>query len=455
MKKTLLFLTLLATSAVTNAQWTKQYTGFTADSRGVQDIQIVDASTVWALGYDGSGAAANIQQYTRTTNGGAFWSAGNVNIGDTSLQLTNLSAVSSTVAWVGGVNPDNGGGGVWKTTNGGLSWTKQNATAYSTTGTLSSFFNVVHFFDANNGVTQGDPIGTGNGSFEVYTTTNGGTSWTAVAPANIPAPTSGEYGYNGGNVAAGTSFWFVTNKGKIYRTTNMGTSWTKLNTPITDFSGTNVGGSIYFSDNNNGILLARTGPVATASYTLYKTTDGGTTWGTGTPYTQPYRSVAYIKGTTTLVGNGTAGTTYSSAYSVDNGTTWTVIDSGSDPTLYQRTSIAFLNPTTGWAGGFVDGTAGTGGIYKYTGAALSIGDIAANNTKFKAYPNPANNELNISGLAINEVAIYDLLGKQVLNQKFAAQDQATLNVSSLQTGMYVLTATNENGAKETIKFAKQ
>lgn len=447
MKKTLLLAVAFALNYSANAQWTAQNTNFTADSRGVEDIKIVDANTVWALGYDGSSTTpANVQEFTKTTNGGTTWTTGTVNVSNTGLTLTNISAASSTVAWVGAVDAANGGGGVWKTSDGGATWTKQNTSAYSTTGSLASYFNVVHFFDANNGLTQGDPIGTGVGEFEVYRTTNGGTSWTAVPAASLPNPATGEYGYNGGNVGAGNSFWFVTNKGKLYRTTDQGITWTKLNTPITDFSATNVGGQIFFSDNNNGILLARTGNTTTGTYTLYKTSDGGTTWGTGTPYTQPYRSLAYVPGTSILVGTGLNGTTYSSAKSQDNGTTWTPIDTGT-----QRTSVSFLNATTGWAGGFTSD--GTGGIFKYTGASLGTNDIALDSS-FKIFPNPANGELNLSGSAISEIAIYNLLGRQVLNQKFATQDQVSLNVSGLETGMYLLTATNETGASQTIKFVK-
>lgn len=450
MKKTLLFLSLFAAAGM-NAQWTDQDTNFPEASRGVQNIEIINANVVWALGYDGTTANANVQEFTRTINGGANWIQGNIEIFDSNLTITNLSAVSATTAFAGAVDADNGGGGVYKTIDGGETWTNSNPTGYTTgqPATLTSYFNVVHFFDANNGLTQGDPIGSGFGEFEVYRTTNGGTTWTLVPGSALPDPASGEYGYNGGNVAAGNSFWFVTNKGKLYRTTDMGATWTKLNTPITDFSATTVGGQIFFSDNNNGILIARSGPQATATYTLYKTTDGGTTWGAGASYTAPYRNVAYIKGTTVLVGTGTAGTVQSTAYSTDNGTTWTQIDSGT-----QRTSIAFLDGSTGWAGGFTDGVTGLGGIYKYSGAALGIEDIASNKT-FKVYPNPANNQLNLSGASINEVAVYDLLGKQVLTQKFSAQDQVSLNVSGLETGMYVLTATNDSGAKETVKFAKQ
>lgn len=449
MKKTLLFLSLFAAAGM-NAQWVQQDTNFPGASVGAKDIMIVDANTVWALAYDGTSANLPMQDFTRTADGGNTWITGIVDVSDADLTITNISPINAMTAWAGATHPEDGFGGAYKTIDGGQTWSNANPTGYTSTG---SYFNVVHFFDANNGVTQGDPIGTGFGEFEVYRTTDGGVNWITVPAAALPDPLSGEYGYNGGNVAAGNSFWFVTNKGKLYRTTDMGVTWTKLNTPITDFSATAVGGQIYFSDNNNGILIARTGPVATATYTLYKTSNGGTSWDSGASYTVPYRSVAYIKGTTVLVGTGFTGSgasrVDSSAYSLDNGTTWTQIETGD-----QKTEIAFFNGTTGWAGGFTDGVSGLGGIFKYTGAALGIEDIASNKT-FKVYPNPANNQLNLSGASINEVAVYDLLGKQVLTQKFSAQDQVSLNVSGLETGMYVLTATNDSGAKETVKFAKQ
>ncbi|TPD65558.1 T9SS type A sorting domain-containing protein [Flavobacterium microcysteis] len=448
MKQKLLLMALLAASWTMQSQWATQNTGFTAASRGLDEIHIVDANTVWAKGYDGSATGANVQIFTKTTNGGTTWTTGTINVGSATLEITNLMPINATTAWAGAVHPTNGLGGVWKTTNGGTSWTKQNTGAYSTIG--SSFFNVVHFFDENNGVTEGDPVA---GEFEVYTTSNGGTTWTAVPAASLPNPESDEYGYNGGNVAAGNSFWFVTNKGKLYRTTDMGATWTKLDTPITDFSATAVGGQIFFSDNNNGILLARSttgsGSSAVNTYTLYKTSNGGTSWDSGASYTSNYTNLNYIKGTNVLVGTGTDGDNFFTGYSNNNGTSWTQIDSG-----VQRVSIAFLNGTTGWASGFTTGATPTEGIYKYTGSALGIEDIASGKT-FKAYPNPANNQLNLSGASINEVAIYDLLGKQILNQKFSSQDQVSLNVSGLETGMYVLTATNDSGAKETIKFAKQ
>jgi len=447
MKKTLLLSALLAVTGVANAQfWVEQDSFLPLESEGIKSIQIIDANTVWALGYDGSSSTpAPFQDFTRTTDGGTNWNAGTVPTGDPDLGTTNLVAINATTAWVGAV-ASAGGGGVWKTTNGGSVWVKQNPTAYVN---ANSFFNVVHFFDANVGLTQGDPI---NGSYEIYRTTNGGTSWTLVTGTPPPA-NSTEYGYNGGNVAAGTSFWFVTNQGFIYRTTDQGVTWTKHTTPITDFGAATASGSLVMSDNNNGIIIGTTGGVST----LYKTSNGGTTWTTGTTYTVPYRNVSYIKGTTILVGTGQTGTgatsVFASGYSFDNGTTWTQIESTTGAAGQQKTDIEFLNPTTGWAGGFTDASL-AGGIYKYVGPALSVSDVIANSVKLVAYPNPATNVINVKGASINKIVAYDLLGKEVLSQEFSSQDEVSINVSSLKTGMYIMNVYNDNGAAQTMKFTK-
>lgn len=436
MKKKLLYLFLFF-SVIGNSQWTSQSTGFSATSTGVEDINIVDENTVWALGYDGSSTTpANYQLFTKTSDGGSSWISGSINIGNAALELTNISPVSSTTAWVGAVSPTNGMGGVWKTSNGGTTWVQQNAAAYTN---ANSFFNVVHFFDANIGITQGDPITATD--FEIYRTTNGGTTWTAVPAASLPNIITGEYGYNGGNVAAGNSFWFVTNMGKLYRTTDMGVTWTKLNTPITDFAGTNVGGSIYFSDNNTGILLGRSGSGVSATYTMYTTTNGGTTWSSGVSYTHPYRSLCFIPGTTILVGtasdNDTA--TYSSAYSNDFGATWVNIDSG-----VQRTGVKFLNGTTGWAGGFTTSVI-SNGIYKYTGQSLRTDSFLA--SKFSVYPNPVNDVISINSdnVAFENISLTDINGRIIKETTTNSVMNYNFNISDLNSGIYFLKIKTSEG----------
>lgn len=437
-KLLLLFITL--TSFASFGQWTTQNTGFSAVSRGIESIDVVDANTVWALAFDGSGAGANVQEFTRTTNGGTTWTPGIINVGNTTLRISNISAVDANTAWVGAFDNANGLGGTWKTTNGGTTWTQQNATAYTTSG--ASWFNFVHFFDANNGVTMGDP---GPGvDFEIYLTSDGGVSWTTANAITLPNPLSGEYGYNGGYTVAGNTLWFVTNKGRIYKTTNMGANWTVSQSPITDFGSATVSGKIYFSDNNNGILLSN---AATGNF--YTTTNGGSTWSSASTFTGSHKLLSYIPGTSTLVGTSAAaplGSSYSS-----NGTTWTNIDPTS---TIQRGVNAFFDGTTGWCGGY-NTSSTVGGIFKYTGPALA-NDSFEKVASFEISPNPAKDFIGITNnnnVLLTDVTISDLNGRTVKSLKVENLSEVQINVSDLNSGIYFMNITSDEG-KSVKKFIK-
>ncbi len=450
MKKSLLLSAALMFSGIMTAQWTAQATGFADASRGINEIRIVDANTVWGLAYDGSGAAATVQEFTRTTDGGTTWTPGLIDVGDTTLEINNISPVNATTAWVSAILGANGGGVIFKTTDGGATWNQQNPNGYTSIAG-GSFLNWVHFFDANNGLSTGDPI---NNEFEVYKTTDGGDTWTLVPAGNLPNPSTGEWGYNGGNVAAGNSFWFVTNKGKIYRTTDMGATWTKLNGPtgLSDFGGTAINGRLSFSDNLNGCIVGTLDSSATTKF--WTTSNGGLTWSTGVTYTGGYNKLlAYVPGTNTIVACGqsaTAPAVPGSAFSSDNGATWTQLDTGA-----QRGVVSFLDATTGWCGGFsTDAT--TDGIFKYTGPALGTTVFNTTKNQIVASPNPTNGMVKLVAATstINDVAVFDLLGKQVLTVKYNALNEVNVDLSNLQTGAYLLKATNAAGSTDTIKIMK-
>lgn len=59
---------------------------------------------------------------------------------------------------------------------------------------------------------------------------------------------------------------------------------------------------------------------------------------------------------------------------------------------------------------------------------------------FVIYPNPAHNDLTISSndAPINSVAIYNVLGQQVLQFEFAASPSEEINISSLDSGVYIV-----------------
>lgn len=74
----------------------------------------------------------------------------------------------------------------------------------------------------------------------------------------------------------------------------------------------------------------------------------------------------------------------------------------------------------------------------FSGDPLSIGDQDKN--QFVIYPNPAQNFINITSPLAGEknVAIYDVLGKQVLN---ANVTDGSLNISQLNSGVYIVQIT--------------
>lgn len=334
-------------SLVPYGNWIVQNSGFSTASRGINWISIVDANTVWATAYDGSGGAANIQEFTKTTDGGNTWTAGNINVGNTGLGISMIHALDANTAWLVAY-PNAGGqtGGIWKTTNGGSNWTRQNTATYND---AASFTNVVYFWDANTGFCQGDPIGSGNGEFELYTTTNGGTTWNLVPGANIPAPLAGEYGYTRQIEVVGNVVWFTTNKGRVYHSTDKGLNWSVYQSPLTDFGGTGQSGNLSFKDGSTGLIIDDAGVV-------YESTNSGSTWNTVTTTgTVLTNGLCYIEGTNTVFSTGTG-----SSYSQDGGVTWNIIDTD------QHLFVEFTNLSIGWSGWFNNATTpNTEGMWKW------------------------------------------------------------------------------------------
>lgn len=451
MKKSLLFLSLIASISAANAQWTEQATGFFDAFRGLNQIQIVNSNVVWALAYDGSGGGANVQECTVTTDGGNLWTPNTIEMGNANLEINNISAVDGTTAWVSALVPTAGHGVIYKTTNGGANWTQQLSTGFQAS---ASFLNGVYFFDANVGVAYGDPIGTGLGEFEVYRTTNGGANWTQVAASALPNPLSGEYGYNNTPVAVGNTLWFTTSKGRLYRTTDAGVTWTVAQAPLADFGGVDTvgtSGNVHFNNPGNtanGFLLRAVG-TTTPVYTYWTTVDGGTTWiggASGSAFTGTRYILNYIPGTTAIVATSQETGLSGTSISTNNGATWTNVESAE-----QRGAAAFLNASTGWCAGFSTDNI-TGGVYKLNTALANI-DIQPT-AKFKVYPNPATNVVTIStpDSETAKLAVTDLSGKVVMTKSLSGIEN-TVDISNLSTGAYFFEVSSNNN-KEVIKILK-
>ena len=351
MKRIFTLIALVAISFISMAQWLPQASGFTEASRGIKFMHAVSDQIVWATAYDGSGTAAEIAEFTKTTNGGDLWTAGVVN-NATGLEPAMICAIDANTAYIplyrsSGSLPQ----GIYVTTDGGATWNKQ-ATALFTNA--ASFPNVVHFFDANNGFCQGDPI---NGDFELYTTSDGGTTWTAVDGANIPAPVSGEWGVVGYYSAVGDHIWFGTNKGRVYRSADKGLTWEVSATTLT-----NKFVDVEFRNEMHGIAMDKSSGTTGA---MSETFDGGVTWAavttTGTVLTNDF---AYVPGTpNTWVCTGAATGLTGIAYSFDGAHTWSFFP---DTEGTQFLATDWIDNMTGWCGAFNESNT-VGGMYKFNG----------------------------------------------------------------------------------------
>ena len=87
----------------------------------------------------------------------------------------------------------------------------------------------------------------------------------------------------------------------------------------------------------------------------------------------------------------------------------------------------------------------------FAAGALSTDDF--NNENFHVFPNPVVNNLNIESVeAINNVTVYDVLGKAVLTASPGVASPS-IDMSSLTTGVYLVNIATENSSK-TIKVLK-
>ncbi len=356
MKRTLLVLAIIAFSGLTFGQhWITQGLGWSTTSRGVMNVFATSSTVAWAGGYDGSGGSAACQDVAVTTDGGTTWTP-HVISGASGLSVSMITAIDENTAWaamykVSGSNLQ----GVYKTTDGGATWARQGTSSMYTAS--ASFPDCLYFFDANNGCAIGDPI---SGKFEIYTTGDGGTTWTVVDPTTLPAITTGEAGWTVDCGASGSNIWFGTNKGHVYRSADKGLTWTAAAIP--NMTGKNTWPA--FKDANNGFCMKFYSTTDTLGL-LAGSTDGGVTYTAATYGGSLYNNqLTFVAGTaSTWVSSGVDATNQPNrvglAYSFDDGANFNAVDPDLQGT--QVTCETSFNDSVMYAGSFSTGT--TDGIF--------------------------------------------------------------------------------------------
>ena len=358
------------------------------------------------------GSGSNQTKGLRSTNGGATWNA--MDITTTTKYFRSISMVNSNTGYICGSS-----GGMFKTTNGGVSW---DSLPFPGTQLLYS----VDFVNANTGWTSS------SSSSYLWKTTNGGNTWTSQS-----GPTSAVYCVDMVNATTG---WFSGSSGKIWKTTNGGTNWAAQTSGTTS--------TLYWVS----MVDVNTGYVSGSSGNCRKTTNGGTNWSAlTTPYSTTYYKTDWVNANNGFV-VGSVGFTIKST---NGGSSW-LLENTSGSTTY---GIYMNSPDSAWACGSLQA------IFKWAQAPQGVAEwkneIPATYFIDQNYPNPFNPSTTIKfgipkagNVTLN---IYDITGRLVqtlVNNAPLNPGTVTykFNGSNLASGVYFYTLIVDNNKIDTKKM---
>ena len=463
-KRLLSFAMMLGISISLSAQatWTQQNTNFTDFSYGVGIDQVIAVSptVVWADGFNGNPGGVGIKVFTRTNDAGITWTAGHYTQFSATEWPKVLAASSYLNASVVVLDSNGFGTSFWGTLDGGTTWTKSTTMFIAS----ASFADGVYFWDATHGFCYGDPIGTyPNKKFEIYTTSDGGTTWTAVAspPLAVPqASTTNEYGYDGPDCAyavSGGIGFIITDHGRVLKTTDYGITWAA--TTIAPFTSAVYGSvKICASSANNIITGAYT--TATTSWAWAYTTDGGTTWSTYAP-TGPFYTYGwcYVPGSTNMLvaTSPFVADTVGVAYSTDGGQSWT---NYIDATYLQPTGssniqclgVGFADQQNGWVGNY-DYNGLTNSILYMNDPTAGVTLNSVNGNDVNVYPNPSNGLVHFSVNGPNKsdisIKVFDMVGNIVFTEEMNVNvlNSTQFDFTNFAKGMYMVQIISGNDIK--------
>jgi len=312
-------------------------------------------------------AVSGMNLFAGTSGGGVFLSVNNgttwsaVNDGLRNAYAKALVASTATDR-SDGMNLFAGtGAGVFLTTDNGISWTSVN------NGLTGSYVNAFAVSPASGGVatnlfasTSGGYLNSGG---DIFLSTNNGISWTA---ANTGLGSGSVYalavstGTGGSETNLFAGIWY----GGVYRSTNNGTSWTDAGLQASQIS------ALAVSPASNGAVTTNLF-AGTPMEGVFLSTNNGASWtasSNGLPK-DPSDSTRYQMintfGVSPTSGAGGArklfaGTSAGVFLTIDNGTSWSAVNSGLTSTYVNAFAFSGANLFAGtWAGVFLSTNNGT------------------------------------------------------------------------------------------------
>jgi gliding motility-associated-like protein len=191
----------------------------------LNDVATAGNDTIWATAY----SAFSVPAANRTTtiirsinNGVSFQATGGFPVGTTSPNLGRISFVNNLVGYIAGTR-----NGVYKTTDGGSTWTNISPFPSLNNGPAgfpNSFvtYQEIQALDANTVFVIGNMF-TNVGVKRVYKTTDGGANWTDITgsiPSLLPV------GNLIGLIVHDANNLYVSAGNGLFKTNNGGTNWT-------------------------------------------------------------------------------------------------------------------------------------------------------------------------------------------------------------------------------------
>jgi photosystem II stability/assembly factor-like uncharacterized protein len=451
MKKLLLFLLLSPFIMLAQDFWTEVTPFSTNNNYSVNQISIANNNIVWVHGNDTTNFNS-FEKWSRSVDGGITWTEGNIDLGVSNVNVGSIHAVSATTAYVSVFSTISGvEGGVWITADSGATWTKQPTASFNA---IDSFANFIHFFDTQNGVVVGDPV---NGYFEIYTTADGGNLWTRVPEANLPAIQVNEYAYTLNYQTKDNVMWFTTNKGRIFKSIDAGIHWSVSNGPVSNFDVFDLA----FKSEIEGIVTGQGG--------IWKTFDGGVTW-------QSYNLMGdqtYLRDSSVYVpqtnntyfcwGRNEAGalptfpaTVDGASYSTNGGFSWINLNDADQNPVYPE-SIKFQSGTVAFCIGSYTNNPSSGlKFFRLTDPLNRLGNSHfETNSKISMSPNPTDGILKITGSTISSIRVFEITGKEIYTQSYNNAEEVSLNISTLNTGIYIAKIIDVNGNSTNQKIIKK
>jgi len=395
-KRILILIILLNTLTYSQYGWMIRGTGVDPGAL-VKGISFADAN-------NGMIVTSNFSGYKvyRTSNGGVSWTGQTL---PTSNGMWAVKYFDPSTAVVCGAS-----GSMYRTINGGTNWTQINVGG-------SYFLTALSFIDNNTGWVSGGPL-------KIMKTTNNGVNWVNQSEFST-------YTYSSIHMVNANTGFAADYFQRIVKTTNGGSNWLDVPGPAGFYE---LWGT-YMTDGNTVYCCGEIGKII-------KSTDQGISWTVYNTFIQRDLYAIHFVNSNTGYCVGDSSLILRTS---NSGLNWSVLSSpqGDVSSSSALTCISFINANTGYLAGN-DGTV----LYTTSGGLTPFEPISSEiPEKFELkqnYPNPFNPETNIEFTLPEsdylKLSVFDITGKEIemlVDQQLRSGTYKVLwNASSYPSGVY-------------------